>query len=886
MLAWNARGLTSKRTELYNLIVELDLDIIFVNETFLCNSNKFYLNNYNIIRKDRSTHGGGVAIIIRKSLTHSIFPLPETKSLEATAIKILINNTAHILVSAYKPPNVALCTKELDLIFKTGHRVIIAGDFNCKNKLWNCTRGNSDGNKLNSHCLKSNFLINFPDSPTYFSSRCNPSTLDLVLTKNVPSLSNISSLHALSSDHLPIQFDINGPVEFNVKPVLNYSKANWVKYRKFINENLDLDLPLLTQLDVERSVETLTSVIHNAAASSIPFVQTKQPVPCIPSHILDKISNKNRLRKLWHKTKCSAVKLQVNLLISEIRDELRTFRNESWQNRLRELSTKNNTLWNLTRSLKNKHTSIPPLQKNNGFPALSDREKAQSFADEFSKSFRITSYSTDFHIENKVLKSISYVNSSVPDKTNLTSLAEILCLIKNLKTKKSPGPDNIKNCLIKNLPLKGTVFITRLFNACLTLGHFPREWKRANITPVHKPGKAMNLASSYRPISLLPSLSKLLEKVILSRFLKAHPKTIPEYQFGFKSGYNTTLQLSRLSHVIRSNFNQKQSTGMILLDMEKAFDTVWHNGLIHKLNETETPLYLTKIIKSYLSDRFSSVKLNNELSKSFHVSMGVPQGSVLGPYLFNLYISDIPVPPDCELALYADDTACFTSSRNLNVIQRRLQQALLEITKHYSKWKLKVNKSKTESIVFTQRRKCYPKKELHIQGNKIKWTSQVKYLGVIMDRKLNWSLNTQHLLNKAMKAFLSLYPITNRRSVLNCKNKWTIYTSILRPILLYASYAWSTITKTHAKKFQIFQNKYIKMCYDLPLRTNLRKFHSRENIPTINETVAKWHTKTNSKIGFLRKQSKIFKNLSGTNNGSYLSPLQVALENLGDFTCD
>lgn len=207
-------------------------------------------------------------------------------------------------------------------------------------------------------------------------------------------------------------------------------------------------------------------------------------------------------------------------------------------------------------------------------------------------------------------------------------------------------------------------------------------------------------------------LSKLIEKIIKNRlihFLEKNKILVTE-QFGFRTGHSTTDQLVRLVDYIIKNFNRKKHTGAILLDIAVAFPTVWLDGLVFKLVEYKFPMYLIKVINSYVRNRSLYVDLNGEVSKAYDTNAGVPQGSVLGPLLFLIFINDAPKIKNVEDSLFADDKAMLTSSYRTRAITKRLQRAFDVNKKYYNKWKVQLNDSKTEAIIFTKRRPRIQKK--------------------------------------------------------------------------------------------------------------------------------------------------------------------------------
>ena len=206
---------------------------------------------------------------------------------------------------------------------------------------------------------------------------------------------------------------------------------------------------------------------------------------------------------------------------------------------------------------------------------------------------------------------------------------EIIHHIKNLKAAKSPGPDGITNILIKQLPKRCIIFLCNIYNACLKNCHFPNTWKIAKVIPITKIGKDNALVENYRPISLLDTLGKIFEKLIYGKLeihLQAN-KIIPNEQLGFRKQLSTNHQLLRITTDIKGAIDTKKSTGLILFDVEKAFDKVWHKGLIYKLIKFKTPSYIIRLLNSYLENRKLFVVYRSEKFVTDSILSGVPQES-------------------------------------------------------------------------------------------------------------------------------------------------------------------------------------------------------------------------------------------------------------------
>ncbi len=393
------------------------------------------------------------------------------------------------------------------------------------------------------------------------------------------------------------------------------------------------------------------------------------------------------------------------------------------------------------------------------------------------------------------------------------------------------------------MPWCGIVYLNFIISCCFKLSYFPDTWKKAQVIAIHKPGKNPSFASSYRPISLLSSLSKVLERVLLKRILEHVNKhnIIPEEQHGFKSKKSTTHQLVRIINHIKNSFKiNQQSTGMVLLDVEKAFDRVWHSGLLYKLIKFKFPPYIIKISKSIISNRSFQVVVKGKTSRLKQMLFGLAQGGVTSPIFYNIYTADIPKHEKCLLALFADDTSILCTSKFLNPIINGLQQYLTVLKQYYKRWKISINPDKTQAIYFTKRRtRELPNVPLNVLNQEVEWSPVVKYLGIILDKKLVLNQHINYTIEKVNKVVKILYPMLSRKSKLNTDNKILIYKQILRPILCYACPIFENLAKVHIKKLQVTQNKIIKLILQVPWRTSTTLIHQAANIQPVQEFFTK-----------------------------------------------
>ena len=248
-----------------------------------------------------------------------------------------------------------------------------------------------------------------------------------------------------------------------------------------------------------------------------------------------------------------------------------------------------------------------------------------------------------------------------------------------------------------------------------------------------------------------------------------------------------------------------------------------------------------KIIACFLNNRKFRVNHNGGESSTRHIQAGVPQGSVLAPILYNIYTSDIPTSAQVNLALYADDTAIYTSNRNLRYARLTLQRYLNTLTKWFKDWNINTNQAKTKAIIFTRRRPTNPPR-LQMHGRILPYVRAVKYLGVTLDTKLLFNEHIDDLASRGNRAIKMLMPLL-RQETLSTKNKRTLYTSLVRSRLTYAAPAWTTASKFRITKLQRIQNKTLRMILRQRKRTPIHQLHNLARLDTIPELIARQTSK-------------------------------------------
>lgn len=843
---WNANGLANHTLEIKIFLVTHNIDIMLISESHLTNRSHIKIpqyTTYNTQHPDGTGHGG-TAIIIKSSIKHYELSKYSKNHLQATSIAIQDWKGQLVISAVYCQPKPTIKEDQFALFYQTlGHRFIAGGDYNAKHPLWGSRLTTPRGRQLFQALTNNNLQHLATGEPTYWPTdrRKVPDAIDFCVTKGISSnYLEIKSCFELSSDHSPLLVNVNTQVISNSTPPLLHNKTtDWEVFRNELNENLQLNLSLKTPDEMDTAIEHFNRCIQQAAWAATSVTDLKTNIKRCPSHIKEMIAEKRRLRKRWQTTRAPEDKRKLNQAIKQVKVLLGNDRNLQIQEYLAGLSaTEANgySLWKATKKLKQLQKSIPPIRKNDDTWARDNNEKAYAFADHLAKVFEPFPSQLTAEEERQTHQILEApFQMDFPIKTfKVNEVKKII--MKHTHTKKAPGYDLITGKILQELPECGFYFITIISNSILRLGYVPSQWKVAEIKMIQKPGKPAEEVSSYRPISLLPVVSKIFEKLLLQRLLPIleAKNMIPKHQFGFRQKHSTIEQVHRVAKKIRHDLETGRYCSAAFLDVSMAFDKVWHEGLLYKI-KTQLPYNYYQILQSYLADRYFMVKYQDVHTSLFPIKAGVPQGSVLGPILYLLYTADLPKTRLTSIATFADDTAILASSKDPRIASQNLQKHLIEIQKWFKHWRIKVNELKSVHVTFTLKKNNCPTVQLN--NCVLPQKDAVKYLGMHLDRRLTWQT---HIFTKRKQLglqFSKMYWLIGRKSQMSLENKVLLYKAILKPVWTYGIQLWGSASESNIAILQRFQSKVLRSIVDAPWFVPNVVIHNDLHIETVKSEI-------------------------------------------------
>lgn len=804
----NARSLVNKVDQFEALLLEIKPDIVAVTETWLYSDildHEVSPPGYVIVRKDRETRGGGVALFFKKELRYSV--LPGNPSIEAVWCKVQLQKGCVFVGVIYRPPNAETSYLELLLDYMhdhvTGGMIIMAGDLNLPEIEWSSKKVRSAANDVILDMLFNFNLEQLVRVPTRVQG-VSSSILDVVLVSDhfpedqarIEILDGISDhnsvlctlpLSGLSRIHSPDRHVLafNRADDAAIITYLNHEFLAF--YDLCMDKNLSMDhIWLQFKARVIHCIENFVPTQRKITRKHNAWI-TRDII-----HIKRKIS---RLRKARRSSSRASYTAQIATLSKTLKSKVRSSKIHYFGTTLAKfIKTSPGKFW---RYVSGKHSG------QNASPSIDTKDKADNFNRYFQSVFTIDNGLVHHpEIRPPTDKKLS--------KTPEITESGILNLLLNLDDKKSCGPDGIPNAFLKRYAEPVSKYLRLLFTKSIQDSQIPSEWKLAKIIPVHKSGDK-STPSNYRPISLTCTSCKLLEHIILkfiTKFVEENNLLHPN-QHGFRRGLSTVTQLAETIHDLAEAINQHSQIDIIFMDFSKAFDRVSHEKLVFQLVCKLGDGPVTRWISNYLSGRQQFVHCSDHVSDTLNVTSGVPQGSVLAPILFLLFINDLTVNINANIRLFADDCILYKqvkSSRD----QTELNDALNDVVRWCSNWQMVINSDKTVAMQVTKKKSRLP---FHYGYNNIvlRNVSQYKYLGVIITSDLSWTVHLENITEKALKKLFFL-----KRTLRHADRdtKLLAYVTLVRPILEYASIIWFPFTDSGISTLERVQRKAIRFIFN------------------------------------------------------------------------
>lgn len=876
IISQNIRSIYHNFDDFLILLSELKFstDVIILTE---CRLNTYkpipQLNNYHsYITTCQLNQNDGVVVYIKNTLKHQV---KEIKLAQASCLQLDVLN--NVILCIYRSPShsnidtfIKTLGNHLDSLCKQ-QNIIIAGDININIKPKDIEVSQEHNNRI----TYLDMLAYHGILPGHILPTRDKNSLDHFMLKiNNKKLSAlIAVIHTSITDHyttfLALSKIKNNVNSTKSKTIIDYDKAQEYLQRLRMAELLFCNDP---NLITKKLIQFLTESLKlNTTIKKIP--NSKQIIkPWITPGILRCIRNRNRLQKLARKDPHNEIQ---NITYTRYRNYCNNLIRKikrKYESEIFAKSVKNNKL--LWKNIKKvTYSDKPKSSYTELFNIKSSPSESINFINRYFVNIGRQLAQQIKCSLNKNQSDISYsVNFSLPNSFVLldADIKEVNDILMNLKSDSTPGWDNIPTNFLKIVRNDVTPVITHLANNCFKQGIFPDLLKKSIITPVHKGGNRDDV-SNYRPISVLPAISKIIEKLLNNRLLTFLNKynILSAHQFGFRYGKCTEDAIAHLSSLVVDGLDQGKKCMAIFLDIKKAFDTVSVPILVYKLERIGLRGASLNLIKNYLSNRKQKVKLDQHVSSDLTVEYGVPQGSVLGPTLFLLYINDL-----CNLRMqnakiisYADDTVILFTGDTWEDVRAISEKGMTQVAGWLNNNLLTLNTDKTKYICFSIYNTNQPahdynikihlcKNKVHCSCPAIEKVTSIKYLGVIIDQRLSWQPHIEQVINRTRKlnwifrTLRHVVPKNTSKKLVSNKLLNDIYVALVQSILVYCITVWGGAAKTKFIHLERAQRGLIKIMYfkkktfptiDLYRLSNLlsvRKLYVQQSVIKKHKTIA------------------------------------------------
>ena len=821
--------------------------------------------------------GPGCALLVRSTLRQELVVQVSRDRQRLLSVLVTFPDGWRLLISSLHAapanPERGGVPLEMDLLrwgleFPTA---VLVGDLNARSEDLGCRSTNGSGDVLAAFLAESgDFVLGDPSVPTFSHNSCDfTDCIDWALASpGAAAFLSCSVGQDVGSDHWPlvVQRASSGGVRRGTPDLPRWRTSSLVRQQLFSAElqlrlrNTGL-LPAVTPTTPE-GVERLAGDVEAAVAASADAVLDRSrprldTVVAPPWFLRVLIRERRRQRRLHASQPSQETRRTLAVLRREIQAAVVLARRIQLEQKAKTLAKgpRDEGFWpEVRRWFGNRPTLGQPLRCPDGSDAVTPGERGREFARHLESALAVPHHPTFDaaffeEIEDAVAADVGLlpvpteddVADDGEDVTRAVSSAEVSRLLKRLRRGKAPGPDGISTDLLRAAPDELAAVLAGLFTASLRTGFVPSRWRLAWVRMIPKPGKPLSAAVDFRPIALTSCVGKLLERLVARRLLLwcDRRQLLPVEQSGFRHGRDAVEQVVLLEQQAVQGFNGGLCTAVAALDVSKAYDSVWHAGLLH-LCRVLFPLPVTRWVAGFLRDRSVQVLEDGSLSPAFAAPGGVPQGSPLSPLLYVLYTREMPLPrgPSFGASAYADDVAVWTFGPSPTVAGRLLAPVLEGLAAWGRRWRLRFSAEKTQLAFLSRRQGGWTTDQLEAPrfGTvQLRWADYVDLLGVRLDRKLSLLRHARRTPGRVLPRILEL-----RRLSFSCRSvpRWIrilLLKSMVRPCLTYVAPAWSTACDTAWEKIERLDRVAVRAALGERNDTDVEHLYRRANLPSLRD---------------------------------------------------
>jgi Reverse transcriptase (RNA-dependent DNA polymerase)/Endonuclease-reverse transcriptase len=830
ILQVNCRSLRSqeKAQKFGDLVDMYDPDVFIATETWLSGEftdKEIFPNGFNIFRKDRDTKtwGGGVAIGVKDCYEADVVK-EELRKYEMKIVKIKLSQGGNLCIfGVYRPPNndYEIINKLQELLRRRNEKeeiIVRGGDLNLPKISWE--EGNSISRK--SQELITRLIMEEGLEQQVKDNTREGNILDVFLVRPSDIVHSVTIENGIS-DHkiviMELKLERIKKKCGQRKLIWYYNKTDKMKFENFLAEKFNI----WENKSKERSLEEIWQYFKDIVEESKYLIPNKtlkkNPDPEYFTREIRSITRKCR-KKYKYRNDGKAQREEFNKITKELKQKKQDARNKFLDKLLHtdeniQFKTAEKSFYSY---IKRKGGEIGGPSATSLYCEIENKmtNNQQEKANLMNKYYGNVFKKKDSKISNIMREDIE--TEKERNGNDVDRVVDYQCItdqqiyraINTMKARKAAGIDGISVDYLKIRPQSIIPYLKILFNKSITKGHMPEDWKYAIVIPIFKKGDK-TLPENYRPVSLTSTVCKVLEKIIAHQ-IRLHCEETSWFdarQHGFRKGHSCESQLACLSQDLGDVVAKGGQVDAIFLDVRKAFDSVGHNALIEKIHNIGIDSKIVNWIEEFLNERKQVVKIEDAISKEVSVTSGVPQGSVLGPLLFLIYINDLPKNINCNVRLFADDCAIYKeicSSED----QEKLQEDIHKVKQTLDSLVLDLNLKKSEMITFGKAK--FKDYVYRVGGEIIERKESIKYLGITFDKNLAWTPHIDMIASKALKKLGFVMRIL-KGSNSNAKQK--AYLSLIRPLIEYGSGIWDQGTEIlkNQKKIEMIQRKAAKYAF-------------------------------------------------------------------------